>query len=92
MSVRLPPSAYFFSYGDGANGKSTFWNTLARVLGNYSGMMSADALTVDCKRNVKPEMAELKKDRPEGRRRRRWYAITFGCRSGCGWWAYLESP
>ena len=33
-----------------------------------------------------------KKDRPEGRRRRRWYAITFGCRSGCGWWAYLESP
>ena len=48
------------SYGDGANGKSTFWNTLARVLGNYSGMMSADALTVGCKRNVKPEMAELK--------------------------------
>ena len=33
-----------------------------------------------------------KKDRLEGRRRRRWYAITFGCRSGCGWWAYLESP
>ena len=52
--------ALIISYGDGANGKSTFWNTLARVLGNYSGMMSADALTVGCKRNVKPEMAELK--------------------------------
>ena len=25
------------AYGGGANGKSTFWNTIARVLGNYSG-------------------------------------------------------
>ncbi len=48
------------AYGDGCNGKSTFWNAIARVLGNYSGSMSADALTVGCKRNVKPEMAELK--------------------------------
>ena len=48
------------AYGDGCNGKSTFWNAIARVLGNYSGAMSADALTVGCKRNVKPEMAELK--------------------------------
>ena len=48
------------AYGCGANGKSTFWNTLARVLGTYSGNMSADALTVGTKRNVKPEMAELK--------------------------------
>lgn len=48
------------AYGDGRNGKSTFWNVLARVLGNYSGKISADALTVGCKRNVKPEMAEAK--------------------------------
>ena len=48
------------AYGCGANGKSTFWNTLARVLGTYSGNMSADALTVGTRRNVKPEMAELK--------------------------------
>lgn len=48
------------AYGDGANGKSTFWNTVARVLGNYSGKISAEALTMNCKRNVKPEMAELK--------------------------------
>ncbi len=33
---------------------------LARTLGSYSGSISADALTVGCKRNVKPEMAELK--------------------------------
>ncbi len=48
------------SYGEGRNGKSTFWNTLARVLGTYSGNMSADTLTVGCKRNVKPELAEAK--------------------------------
>lgn len=48
------------AYGGGANGKSTFWNTIARVLGNYSGKISAEALTMNCKRNVKPEMAELK--------------------------------
>lgn len=48
------------AFGDGANGKSTFWNALFRVLGNYAGKMSAEALTMNCKRNVKPEMAELK--------------------------------
>ena len=46
--------------GEGRNGKSTFWNTIARVLGTYSGNMSADTLTVGCKRNVKPELAEAK--------------------------------
>lgn len=48
------------AYGDGRNGKSTFWNVLARVLGSYGGKISADALTVGCKRNVKPEIAEAK--------------------------------
>lgn len=48
------------AYGSGANGKSTFWNTIARVLGTYSGNLSADALTVGNRRNIKPEMAELK--------------------------------
>ena len=37
-----------------------FWNTVFRVLGNYAGKLSAEALTMNCKRNVKPEMAELK--------------------------------
>ncbi len=52
--------ALIIAYGEGSNGKSTFWNTISRVLGTYSGTISADALTVGCKRNVKPEMAELK--------------------------------
>ncbi len=48
------------AYGGGANGKSTFWNSIYRVLGTYSGKISAETLTVGCKRNAKPEMAELK--------------------------------
>lgn len=52
--------ALVIAYGDGRNGKSTFWNTIARVLGNYSGSISADALTVGVRRNVKPELAEAR--------------------------------
>ena len=52
--------ALVIAYGEGRNGKSTFWNTIARVLGTYSGNMSADTLTVGCKRTVKPELAEAK--------------------------------
>lgn len=48
------------SYGDGGNGKSTFWNTIAKVLGSYYGMISADTLTTDCRRNVMPEIAEIR--------------------------------
>lgn len=52
--------ALIISYGEGSNGKSTYWNTVAGVLGNYSGSISADTLTVGCRRNVKPELAEAK--------------------------------
>ena len=52
--------ALIIVYGEGRNGKSTFWNTISRVMGTYSGAMSADALTAGCRRNVKPEIAELK--------------------------------
>ena len=52
--------AMIIAYGDGSNGKSTFWNTIATVMGGYAGLISADVLTVGCKRNVKPELAEVK--------------------------------
>ena len=52
--------ALIIAYGGGRNGKSTFWNVISRVLGLYSGNISADTLTVGCKRNIKPEMAEVK--------------------------------
>ncbi len=52
--------ALIIAYGEGSNGKSTFWNSISRVMGTYSGAISADALTAGCKRNIKPEIAELK--------------------------------
>jgi P4 family phage/plasmid primase-like protien len=52
--------ALIIAYGEGRNGKSTFWNVVSRVLGTYSGNISADMLTVGCHRNVKPELAEAK--------------------------------
>ena len=57
---RVYMEAMIIAYGEGRNGKSTFWNAIARVLGTYSGNMSADTLMVGCKRNVKPELAEAK--------------------------------
>ncbi|MGX7092408.1 phage/plasmid primase, P4 family [Hutsoniella sourekii] len=52
--------ALIIAYGDGRNGKSTFWNTIARVLGTYASTLSADVLTNQSRRNVKPEIAETK--------------------------------
>lgn len=52
--------ALFIALGIGRNGKSTFWNVIAMVLGSYSGNISADALTTGCHRNIKPELAETK--------------------------------
>lgn len=48
------------AHGGGRNGKSTFLNAISSVLGTYSGKMSADSLTVGCRRNVKPDLAETK--------------------------------
>ena len=50
----------FISFGAGRNGKSTWWNTVGEVMGSYAGVISADILTAECRRNVKPEIAELK--------------------------------
>lgn len=49
----------FIATGDGSNGKSTFWNTIEKVLGTYSGKLSPEILT-DTGRNNKPELASLK--------------------------------
>lgn len=48
------------AYGEGRNGKSTLFNVIARVLGSYSGSLSADVLTNSCRRNIKPELSELR--------------------------------
>jgi len=47
------------AYGDGSNGKSTYYNSQAAVLGDYAGTIAAEALTTD-RRNTGPDLAELK--------------------------------
>ena len=44
---RVYEEAAFFVYGAGRNGKSTLFNALADVLGDYAGTISIDVLTTD---------------------------------------------
>jgi len=46
------------AYGGGNNGKSTLFNTLYEILGDYSGKIPAECLTTKAK-NPKNDMAEL---------------------------------
>jgi P4 family phage/plasmid primase-like protien len=55
---RVYHEALVIAHGDGANGKSTFFNTIAAVLGDYAGKIPAEALTTRAK-SVKVDLAEL---------------------------------
>ena len=46
--------------GDGGNGKSTFWNTILHVFGDYGGVISTNLLLSNSKGNLGAEIAELK--------------------------------
>lgn len=50
---------YMF-YGSGKNGKSSIINAIYRVLGTYSGNISPEVLTTQCRYNAKFEFAMLK--------------------------------
>ena len=52
--------ALIISYGEGRNGKSTFWNTIARVLGSYSGSISPMPSRLAARNVSSWMMAELK--------------------------------
>lgn len=47
-------------YGGGRNGKTTYTSVLAQVFGDYAGSLSAELLSIDCRRNKSPELAELR--------------------------------
>ena len=59
-AIGLVFEAMIIAFGKGNNGKSTLWNSIKKVLGTYSGIISADILTTTCRRNIKPELAELR--------------------------------
>ena len=50
--------ALIIAFGCGANGKSTIFNTIYEVLGDYAGKIPAESLTTKA-RNTKVDLAEL---------------------------------
>ena len=50
----------FIAVGEGGNGKSTFFNLLYKVFGDYAGLISSDVLIMNSKKNKSPELAELR--------------------------------
>lgn len=50
----------FIVTGPGGNGKSTYFNLLYRVLGDYAGLLSSDVLITGSRKNKSPELAELR--------------------------------
>lgn len=56
--------SFWFCYGDGANGKSTFLNVIFKLMGDYSEVVQSDILTRSHKSDQgKYEVAKLSKNR-----------------------------
>ena len=51
--------ALIIAYGPGNNGKSTFFNSISSVLGDYSWMINSDVLLQTRYRTIEPALAEL---------------------------------
>ena len=52
--------AFFFVYGSGANGKSVFLQTLAKILGNYAATATADSFSDHAQGRHLSELAGLR--------------------------------
>lgn len=52
--------ACIIAYGEGGNGKSTFFNSISNVLGDYHGSIASDVLTTGIKRDKQADLAELR--------------------------------
>lgn len=52
--------AFIIAYGDGGNGKSTFFNSISHVIGDYHGSIASDVLTTGIKRDKQADLAELR--------------------------------
>lgn len=50
----------FIATGQGGNGKSTYFNLLFRIFGDYAGLISSDVLITNNRKNKSPELAELR--------------------------------
>lgn len=52
--------ACIIAYGEGGNGKSTFFNSISTVIGDYYGSIASDVLTTSIKRDKQADLAELR--------------------------------
>ena len=52
--------ACIIAYGEGGNGKSTFFNSISGVIGDYHGSIASDVLTTGIKRDKQADLAELR--------------------------------
>lgn len=57
---KVKQESLIIAYGEGQNGKSTFWNSIFRVLGSYAGSLSSEIITANNRTNAKNEKAELR--------------------------------
>lgn len=48
------------AYGNGKNGKSTFFNLISKVMGTYTGYLSSEIFLARTMKNKSPEFAELR--------------------------------
>ena len=48
------------AYGSGRNGKSTFFNLISKIMGDYAGQLSSETLLSHPTKNKSPEYAELR--------------------------------
>lgn len=60
VSGDVSEAAFFFLWGAGANGKSVFSDTLARLMGDYYHRASAELFDRRHDRNKAPELAEVR--------------------------------
>ena len=72
------------AYGGGGNGKSTLFNLLAMVMGDYAGNLSAETLTANCRKNKSPEYAEMRGYADRGMQKK--------CETGTGRSKRKETP
>ena len=56
---KISEEKLFIAVGNGANGKSTFFNTIAKVLGSYAGTIASSVL-IATKQSKSAELATLK--------------------------------
>ncbi|HPH40497.1 MAG TPA: phage/plasmid primase, P4 family [Candidatus Fermentibacter daniensis] len=60
LTADTSEQCFFFLYGDGANGKSTFINTISGLMGDYAAKMRAESLFIKSSDGPNNDIARLR--------------------------------